>query len=112
MMSKNFKIVPALEIKKSDEIWDYSNPVEAQRKAFKYLGPNAIIYRSWRKDKKFMIQDEKGRWVHFGQMGFQDYLNHKDYDRMKRYRNRATKIKGDWKDNPYSPNNLSINVLW
>ena len=42
-MSKNFKIVPALEIKKSDEIWDYTNPVEAQRKAFKYLGPTAII---------------------------------------------------------------------
>jgi hypothetical protein len=30
----------------------------------------------------------------------------------KAYRARATKIKGDWKSNKESPNNLAIKILW
>jgi len=105
-------LIPAVKIKKTDDIWDYSNPKEAQKKAFKYLGKDAIIYRSDKKDKKFMIQDDNGKWIHFGQMGYEDYLHHKDYERMLRYRSRATNMKGEWKSNPYSANNLSINILW
>ena len=30
----------------------------------------------------------------------------------ERYLKRATKIRGDWQDNPFSANNLSINLLW
>jgi len=29
-----------------------------------------------------------------------------------KYLSRATKIKGNWKDNKISPNNLAINILW
>lgn len=32
--------------------------------------------------------------------------------RRDSYRARATKIKGDWKKNKTSPNNLAINILW
>jgi hypothetical protein len=32
--------------------------------------------------------------------------------KQKQYLARATKIKGDWKDNKISPNNLAINILW
>jgi hypothetical protein len=32
--------------------------------------------------------------------------------KRKQYRARATKIRGDWKDDPQSPNNLAINILW
>jgi DNA adenine methylase len=32
--------------------------------------------------------------------------------RRKAYRARATKIKGNWKADKYSPNNLAINILW
>jgi hypothetical protein len=45
-------------------------------------------------------------------MGYEDYTKHKDPVRRQAYLKRATKIKGDWKDNKYSPNNLSINILW
>jgi hypothetical protein len=34
-------------------------------------------------------------------------LNHR-----KKYLARATKIKGDWKDDNKSPNNLAIRILW
>ena len=32
--------------------------------------------------------------------------------RRNAYLKRATNIKGNWKDNKYSPNNLAINILW
>ncbi len=38
--------------------------------------------------------------------------NVKLFDRRKAYLARATKIKQNWKDDPYSKNNLSINLLW
>ena len=42
----------------------------------------------------------------------EDYTLHGDKKRRDRYLKRATNIKGKWQDNPYSPNNLSINILW
>jgi hypothetical protein len=102
----------ANKIPKTDSIWLYSNPIKAQKKAKDYLGKDVILYRSNKKDKKYMIEDDEGKWIHFGQMGYEDYLHHNDYERMLRYRARATNMKGNWKNNPYSPNNLSINILW
>jgi hypothetical protein len=32
--------------------------------------------------------------------------------KRKAYRARAEKIKGNWKDNKISPNNLAIHILW
>ena len=37
---------------------------------------------------------------------------HKDDKRRQNYLLRASHIKGDWKDNKYSPNNLSMHLLW
>jgi hypothetical protein len=31
---------------------------------------------------------------------------------MENYRKRAENIKGKWKKNKESPNNLAINILW
>lgn len=67
---------------------------------------------STRKDKKYMIQDPNNKWVHFGQMGYEDYTKHRDDNRRMNYLNRASKIKGRWKTNKYSPNNLAIHLLW
>ena len=106
-------LIPANKIPKSNEIWDYSNPIQAQKKAYEYLGDTAHLYRSIKPDKKFMIfNPEVDKWIHFGQIGYEDFLKHKNFDRMKRYRNRAGNMRGDWKSNPYSANNLSINILW
>lgn len=103
----------AILIPKTDEIWKYSNPKQAQQNAFKYLGKYAYLFKSIRPEKKYMILNPAtNRWVHFGQLGYEDHLHHNDAIRRYRYRKRASNIKGEWKDNPYSPNNLSINILW
>ncbi len=102
-----------MDKKKFKELLKYSNPIEVQKKAFKLLGNEAHIYISSRHDKKYMIWDEnKFNFVHFGHMGYEDFTKHKDLKRRQRYIARASKIKGNWKDNQYSPNNLSIILLW
>jgi hypothetical protein len=62
--------------------------------------------------------------VHFGSPEYNDYIiysfleSQKEVEkgtadeRRKLYRMRATNIKGNWKDNKFSPNNLAINILW
>ena len=92
------------------DISNYSNVSLAQKKAIKYIGKK--IYLSDRKDKKYMVQNPTGNWVHFGAMGYEDHTKHQDDNRRQRYLARATKIKGDWKEDKYSPNNLSIHILW
>lgn len=94
------------------DIHKFSNPKQAQKNALNYLGSNAILYKSTKKDKKYMIQKPDGKWVHFGQMGFEDFTKHNDPVRKHNYLVRTANIKGDWKSNPYSPNNLSRNILW
>lgn len=97
-----------------DKIYKYSNPTQAQKRAYEYLGKkNGKIYRSTRKEKKYMVKDAKtGRWVHFGQMGYEDYTKHKNKTRRRNYLTRANRIKGDWKRDKFSANNLAIHVLW
>ena len=104
--------IKATEIAKSDPLFKFSNPFQAQRQAHKYLGKRAVLYRSTNKHKKYMILDPNERIVHFGQMGYEDYTKHLDKQRRKNYLTRSRNILGDWKDNKYSPNNLSIHVLW
>lgn len=71
------------------------------------------IFISTRPNKKFMIKNPKtGKWVHFGQMNFEDFTKHKDQERRIRYLKRAMNIKGNWRNDAFSPNILSINLLW
>jgi hypothetical protein len=94
------------------DIWKVSNPLVAQAKAYKYLGKDAHIYISDRRDKKYYIIDPRtNKKIHFGST-LSDYTKHKDDERRQRYLSRSSKIKGNWKDNPYSPNNLSRHILW
>jgi hypothetical protein len=98
---------------KDNIIWNVSNPKIVQNKANKFLGKDNTIYLSTRKDKKYMILDKNtNKWVHFGSLLYEDFTKHADLIKKNRYLNRATNIKGDWKENKYSPNNLSINLLW
>ena len=62
--------------------------------------------------------------VKFGAVGYNDFLLYLhqvkegkipfEYaiEKMKNYRARAQKIKGDWKNDKESPNNLAINIIW
>jgi hypothetical protein len=94
----------------------WTNPSQAQKMAYRYLGKTAKIYPSKNVNKKFRICDTKyphhGKWINFGQMGYEDYTKHHDKSRRKSYLRRSGKIRGDWKRNKYSPNNLSRNILW
>jgi hypothetical protein len=97
----------------SNQLSNYSDVSIAQDNAFRYLGPNAVLYPSTDPKKKYMVYDPVNKkYVSFGAMGYQDYTKHKDEKRKANYLKRASKIKGDWKGNPYSANNLSIEILW
>ena len=94
-------------------IYVYSSPRVAQKMAYKYLGKTAKLYPASNPQKKYRIWDRKNnRWVNFGQMGYEDFTKHKDKTRRKSYLTRTKNMLGNWKNNRYSANNLSRNVLW
>lgn len=105
-------LIPANKIPTTNIIWKYSNPTKSQKLAYKFFGKNATIYRSTRKNKKYMIQDSGGRWVHFGQIPYEDFTKHKNKTRRHNYLTRSARIKGDWEAHKYSANNLSRKILW
>ncbi len=106
--------VPIIKIKKTDILWKYSNPNTSQKKSNKYLGKKrGRLFRSTNKNKKYMIYDDiHNKYVSFGQIKYEDYTKHKNKKRRKNYLTRSSKIKGEWKNNPFSPNNLSRKILW
>jgi len=113
-MSKIEKLTEANEIDENDPIWEWSNPILAQRKSYRYLGKkHGTIYRSTRKNKKYQIYDHiNHRMVQFGQMGYEDFTKHKSLKRRHNYLTRTAGMKGNWKNNKYSANNLSRIILW
>ena len=96
----------------NDAIWIFSNPKIAQKKAFEFYGPEAILTRSKTKNKKYCIETPEGKIINFGQMGFFDFTRTNDELKRYNYLQRTSKIRGDWKSNKYSPNNLSRTILW
>ena len=99
---------------KLEQLKKVSNPKEVIKNAQQYFNdPDIKVYLSNRKDKKYAIYDKiNKKLVHFGNINYEDYTQHKDEKRRQNYLSRASNIKGDRKDNIYSPNNLSINLLW
>ena len=78
---------------------------------------------STRPDKKLMYRVQ-GKTIHFGATEFNDYIilmfeAHQELiterqadETRNRYLKRSEKIKGNWKNNDYSSNNLSRRILW
>jgi hypothetical protein len=119
VLKKDIKRINALHLQEADKIgtgdplYQVSNPREVQKKAFQIYGKDAIIYKSTNPKKKYQIQDKNtGKWVHFGDAEMEDFEKHQDPQRRERYLKRALNIKGKWKSNIYSPNLLSITLLW
>ena len=73
---------------------------------------NKNVEPSTRKNKKYMIMNDDHNYIHFGDLRYEDFPKHQDFKRLNNYLSRATKIKGNWKKDKYSPNNLAINLLW
>lgn len=106
-------LIKAIDLPKTDILYKYSNPKQAQKNTKLYLGNDVILYKSTRKNKKYMVYDSiNKKYVHFGGLPYEDYLKHKNNIRQTRYLKRALNIKGNWRDNPFSSNNLSIWILW
>ena len=90
------------------------------KQAKQYYGNDTILLPSTRATKKYMIFDPyNNKFIHFGGMGYLDYKKYLQLYDLKtadlhriRYLNRALNIKGDWRNNPYSANFLSIFLLW
>jgi hypothetical protein len=101
---------------KLKEIKKYSDVKQVAKLSHKYFLnhgiKNKLVYLSNKVDKKYMLQDLNGKFIHFGQMGYEDFTKHKDKERRDRYLKRSTNILGNWKNNIFSPNNLSIHILW
>ena len=95
-----------------EEIYNVSNPEIVLRQLKKYYGNHVDLYLSTSKHKKYMVFNEDGKKVHFGSILYQDYTKHKDKKRRLNYLKRASNIKGNWSQNPFSPNMLSIILLW
>ena len=88
-----------------------SDPERVKRNFAKYKGSDAAqLMPSEKADKKYKVIFN-GKTTHFGST-MEDYSRHKNETRRQAYLKRAMGIKGDWKKNKYSANNLSINLLW
>jgi hypothetical protein len=67
---------------------------------------------------KLQMPNCDGKIVRFGAVGLGDHIlytlsgDKKADEHRRRYLARATKIKGDWKQDPYSANSLAISILW
>ena len=105
--------IQANKIPRNNIIWKYSNPKTSQKRAYHFFGKNAILYKSTKKNKKYMIKTPpKGSFVHFGQIPYEDFTKHKSTKRRRNYLKRSSKIKGDWRKHKYSANNLARKILW
>jgi hypothetical protein len=102
---------------KLSELVKVSDPAEVKRRFEKYRGSaKATIEPSPRADKKYLVRvaaadGQRGRAVHIGST-MEDYTKHADEARRKSYLARATAIRGDWKSDKWSANNLAIHLLW
>lgn len=95
---------------KFNELLKVSDPEEVNRRAIEYYG--RPTYLSTRKYKKYMIQDDWGNWRHYGDIRYSDGTFHKDMERIIRYKKRMMGVKGNWRNDEYSPNWLSLRLLW
>lgn len=92
-----------------------SNPKIVMKRAKQYYGNDTKIYISSNKNKKYMIfNPNKNKFIHFGSFNppMEDYTYHNNNIRREKYLKRTAKIKGDWKNDPYSANNMSRVILW
>ena len=96
-----------------NDINKWSNPetVKGKWKAYKDKNAGDLFIANDGKHKYYIITPD-GKKVYFGAIGYEDYTKSGDAVKRKAYLARASKIRGNWKSDKYSANNLSINLLW
>lgn len=104
---------------------DYNKYLKKARQQAKQNGYNEKdLFISDKKPYKLMITDDEGRKRYFGRTGYNDFIIYKYLesinevekgysDKMRdRYIKSHSKIKGNWKDDDFSPNMLSLLINW
>jgi hypothetical protein len=92
-----------------DRICEVSNPEAVLKQLKKYYGDKVDLYLSTSKNKKYMVYNEDGKKIHFGDLRFSDYTKTKNKLKRDNFRNRNKK----WKDaDKYTPAHLSYYLLW
>jgi hypothetical protein len=92
-----------------DRIYEVSNPELVLKQLKKYYGNEIDLYLSTSKDKKYMVFDENGKKIHFGDLRYADYTKTIDKKKRDSFKNRNKK----WKDaDKYTPAHLSYYLLW
>lgn len=112
---------PSKRFAKQLQKWkiDPSQYLEEARKKAKALGmPEKMLGFSTDDKHKLQIPNSDGKIIRFGAVNHGDYISYRlTGDKMankhrEMYLARATKIKGKWKNDPFSKNNLAIHILW
>ena len=92
-----------------EKICDVSNPEVVLKQLEKYYGDKVDLYLSTSKNKKYMVFNEQGKKIHFGDLRYVDYTKTKNKLKRDSFRNRNKK----WKDaDKYTPAHLSYYLLW
>ena len=92
-----------------DKICEVSDPELALKQLKKYYGNDVDLYLSSSKHKKYMVFNEDGKKIHFGDLRFSDYTKTKNKLKRDSFRNRNKK----WKDaDKHTPAHLSYYLLW
>ena len=75
----------------------------------------ADLKRSTRKNKKWMVK-YKGKWIHFGDLRYTDFTQHRDKERRRAYLKRARGIRDKQGRLTYTNKNnanyWAIKILW
>ena len=96
---------------KINNLNNVSNIDIVKKKALKIYG-TSDVEPSTRKYKKYMIKKPDGKYIHFGDIRYEDFTHHKNKQRQDNYLKRAVNMHGNWINNIWSPNWLSILLLW
>lgn len=93
---------------KLKELRKYSNFTKVKNKIKKELGIEVLP--STREKKKYMVLNpETNKYIHFGEMGYEDFTKHKDEERRENFLIRNKK----WEKAPvFTPRYLSYHFLW
>ena len=93
-----------------EDIELYSNPNQVLKNAKRIYGNDVEIDYSTRKNKKYMILNPNtNKWIHFGEMNFEDYTKHKDRIRRSKFKQRNHK----WANSDvYSLSFMAYYILW
>ena len=75
-----------------NELNKYSNFKTVNDNAKRLYGKE--VFLSTRKNKKYMIKNDNNKFVHFGQLPYEDFTKHLDKQRQESYLKRASNIRG------------------